>query len=269
MYWTIHIANCKYDIKGWYNRAEKTQWPTLIPSVNLCDETSKNVRIPQQGRRTKELFLFLSKHYVHKRSACIKSWYDETVKTCCSENSGVSENHCKKRTGQNKTVQWNNDNWFIFMIEAEKPIAHSSPEAGLHRSQSTAAAPPFDIHTHLQSRFRTVNFSTAVLHGGRWIWFFPPTTSFAAAPTLPDAAHASRTRASVNQLLRSGWSETKHSTHTQHYEPDQQCFAHFFLLTRHISLSICLLCFFLPPIGRWCHNLPGNKRWWLFCAYII
>jgi len=30
----------------------------------------------------------------------------------------------------------------LFMIEAKKkPIAHSSPEAGLHRSQSTAAAP--------------------------------------------------------------------------------------------------------------------------------
>ena len=58
-------------------------------------------------------------------------------------DSRVSENDCKK-TGQNKTVKWNNENWFI---EAKKPIAHSSPEAGLHRSQSTAAAPIWHSHT--------------------------------------------------------------------------------------------------------------------------
>jgi len=29
--------------------------------------------------------------------------------------------------------------------------------------------PPYDIHTHLQSRFRIANYSTTVLHGGRSI----------------------------------------------------------------------------------------------------
>ena len=54
-------------------------------------------------------------------------------------DSRVSENYCKKlaRTRQlNETMKTG-----LFMIEAKKTIARSSPEAGLHRSQSTAAAP--------------------------------------------------------------------------------------------------------------------------------
>ena len=203
-----------------------------------------------------------------KRSACIKSWYEKKLwRVAVSKtDSRVSENDCKK-TGQNKTVKWNNENWFI---EAKKPIAHSSPEAGLHRSQSTAAAPIWHSHTssepfpdsklqHHSSSRREINLNI-------------PATNFRrrAKPSGRSGCVACarvrlRALACAHHLLRSGWSETKHSTHSQHYEPDQQCFAHFFLLTRHISLSICLLCFSYLLIGGDAIILLAYKRW-RFCA---
>ena len=129
--------------------------------------------------------------------------------------------------------------------------------------------PPYDIHTHLQSRFRIANQSTTVLHGGRSIWIFPPLNSV-AAPNLPDAADASRALACAHHLLRSGWSETKHSTHSQHYEPDQQCFAHFFFADKTYFAFNMSFMFFMPPDRRWRHNFAGIQKVTILCLdYII
>jgi len=82
-------------------------------------------------------------------------------------DSRVSENYCKKlaRTRQlNETMKTG-----LFMIEAKKNRLHIHHLRQAYTGLNQLLPPPYDIHTHLQSRFRIANYSTTVLHGGRSI----------------------------------------------------------------------------------------------------
>ena len=117
VYKTYTYTLCKYDIKKDDIIVLKN---TVTDSHTFCESLWRDIlkKRANPSKRTTDQWAFfvpLSNTMFIKRSACIKSWYEKKLwRVAVSKtDSRVSENDCKK-TGQNKTVKWNNENWFIY-----------------------------------------------------------------------------------------------------------------------------------------------------------